>query len=129
VGTPCHTAHVNPIVHFCPVSLQHVPVYGCHSGDGALSQFLTIIWQRWYVAGASIPKRGRNSRCTFVTELVFANCRIQNAFCCGVAILQHDLPWRRRPETLFRVNCKQTLRVFLTIVENRVIVVSLVTSL
>jgi hypothetical protein len=26
-------AHVNPIVHFCPDSLQHVPVYGCHSGD------------------------------------------------------------------------------------------------
>jgi hypothetical protein len=25
---------------------------------------------------------------------------IQNAFCCGVAILQHGLPWRRRPETL-----------------------------
>jgi hypothetical protein len=36
VGTPCHTAHDNPIVHFCPDSLQHVPVYGCHSGDDAL---------------------------------------------------------------------------------------------
>jgi hypothetical protein len=35
---------------------------------------------------------------------------------CGVAILQHGLPWRRRPETLSRVNYKQTLRVFLTIV-------------
>jgi hypothetical protein len=29
----------------------------------------------------SIPKRVRNSRCTVVTELVFSNCRIQNAFC------------------------------------------------
>jgi hypothetical protein len=36
VGTPCHTAHVNPIVHFCPDCLQHVPVCGCHSGDDAL---------------------------------------------------------------------------------------------
>jgi hypothetical protein len=34
----------------------------------------------------------RNSRCTVVTVLVFANCRIQNAFCCGVAILQHGSP-------------------------------------
>jgi hypothetical protein len=42
--------------------------------------------------------------------------RIQNAFCCGVAILQHGLPWRRRPETLSRVNYKQTLIVFPTIV-------------
>jgi hypothetical protein len=33
VGTPCHTAHVNLIVHFCPDSLQHIPVYGCHSDD------------------------------------------------------------------------------------------------
>jgi hypothetical protein len=48
VGTPCHTTHVNPIVHFCPDSLQHVPVCGCHSAD-ALSQFLKIIWQGWYV--------------------------------------------------------------------------------
>jgi hypothetical protein len=36
VGTPCRTAHVNPIVHFCPDCLQHVPVYGCHCGDDAL---------------------------------------------------------------------------------------------
>jgi hypothetical protein len=129
VGTPCHTAHVNPIIHFCPDSLQHVPVYGCHSGDNALSQFLKIIWQGWYVAGVSIPKRVRNSRCTVVTELGFANCRIQNAFCCGVVILQHGLPWRWRPETLSLVNYKQTLIVFLTIVEYRVIVGSLVTSL
>jgi hypothetical protein len=48
---------------------------------------------------------------------------------CGVAILQHGLPWRRRPETLSRVNYKQTLRVSLTIVENRVFIGSLVTSL
>jgi hypothetical protein len=68
------------------------------------------------------------SRCTVVIDLVFANCRIQNAFCCGVAILQHGLTWRRRPETLSRVNYKQTLRVFLTIVIYRVIVGSLVTS-
>jgi hypothetical protein len=68
------------------------------------------------------------SRCTVVTELVFANCRIQNAFCCGVTILQHGLPWRRRPETLSRVGYKQTLRVFLTIVY-RVIVGWLITSL
>jgi hypothetical protein len=81
-----------------------------------------------FLAGGSIPKRVRNSRCAVVTELVFANCRIQNAFCCEVAILQHDLPWRRRPETHSRVNYKQTLRVCLTIVENRVIVGSLVTS-
>jgi hypothetical protein len=55
----------------------------------------------------------------------------QKAFwnACGVAILQHGLPWRRRPETLSRVNYKQTLRVFPTIVVYRVIVVSLVTSL
>jgi hypothetical protein len=32
-----------------------------------------------------------------------------NAFCCGVAILQHGLPWWRRLETLSRVNCKHTL--------------------
>jgi hypothetical protein len=57
------------------------------------------------------------------------SCRIQNAFFCGVAILQHGLPWRRRPEILSRVNYKQTLRVFLTIVVHRVIVGSLVTSL
>jgi hypothetical protein len=25
------------------------PVYGCHSGDDALSQFLKIIWHGWYV--------------------------------------------------------------------------------
>jgi hypothetical protein len=43
--------------------------------------------------------------------------------------LQYGLPWRRRPETLSRVNYKQTLRVFLTIVVCRVIVGSLVTSL
>jgi hypothetical protein len=69
------------------------------------------------------------SRCRVVTELVFTNCRIQNAFCCGVAILQHGLPWRRLPETLSRVNYKQTSRVFLIIVVYRVIVCSLVTSL
>jgi hypothetical protein len=34
-GTPCHTAYVNSIVHFCTDSLQHVRVYGCHSGDDA----------------------------------------------------------------------------------------------
>jgi hypothetical protein len=73
VGTPCHTAHVNPIVHFCPDSVHHVPVYGCHSGNDALSQFLKIIWQRWYVAGGSIPKRVRKSCCTVVTELVFSH--------------------------------------------------------
>jgi hypothetical protein len=44
-------------------------------------------------------------------------------------ILQHGLPWRRQPETLSRVNYKQTLRVFLPIVAYRVIVGSLVTSL
>jgi hypothetical protein len=54
---------------------------------------------------------------------------IQNAFCCGVAILQHGLPWRRRPETLSRVNYRQTLRIFLTIVVYRVIVGLLVISL
>jgi hypothetical protein len=75
-----------------------------------------------FLAGGSIPKRVRNSRCTVVTELVFANRGIQNAFCCGVAILQHGLPWRRRSETLSRVNCIQTLRVFLTTVAHRVIV-------
>jgi hypothetical protein len=106
VGTSCHTAHVNPIVHFCPDSLQHDSVYGCHRGDDALSQFLKIIWQGWYVAGGSIPKCVRNSRCTVVTELVFAKYRIQNAFCCEIAILQHGLPWWRRPETLSRF--KQT---------------------
>jgi hypothetical protein len=81
-----------------------------------------------FLAGGSIPKRVRNSRCTLVTELVFANCRIQNAFCCGVTILQHGLPWRR-PETLPRVNYKQTLRAFLTIDVYRVIVDSMGTSL
>jgi hypothetical protein len=30
--------------------------------------------------------------------------------------LQQGFPWPQRPETLFRVNYKQTLRVFLTIV-------------
>jgi hypothetical protein len=54
---------------------------------------------------------------------------MQNAFCCGVAILQHGLPWRRRPETVSRVNYKQTLRVFQTIVVYTVIVGSLVTLL
>jgi hypothetical protein len=49
VGTPCHTAHINLIVHFCPDYLRHVPVYGCLSGDEALSQFLKIIRQGWYV--------------------------------------------------------------------------------
>jgi hypothetical protein len=53
VETLCHTAHVNPIVHFCPDSLQHVPVYGCHCGDDALSQFLKIIWQGWYADDAN----------------------------------------------------------------------------
>jgi hypothetical protein len=57
-----------------------------------------------------------------------ASFRIQNAFCCGVAILQHRLPWRRRPETT-SARQLQTLRIFLTIVVHRVIVVSLVTSL
>jgi hypothetical protein len=71
-----HRLRTTAIVHICPHSLQHVPVYGCHSGDDALSQFLKIIWQGWYVTGASIPKRVRHSRCTVVTELVFANCRI-----------------------------------------------------
>jgi hypothetical protein len=73
-------------------------------------------------------KRVRNSRCTVVTQLVFANCRIQNVFCCGGAILQHGLPWRWRPKTLSGANCKQTLRIFLIIVY-RVIVSSLVISL
>jgi hypothetical protein len=54
---------------------------------------------------------------------------IQKAFCCGVAILQHGLPWRQRLETLSHVNYKQTLRVFLTVVVYRVIVGSLITSL
>jgi hypothetical protein len=64
VGTPCHTAHVNPIIHFCPDSLQHVPVYGCHSGDDALSQFLKIIWQGWYVDDVlDIPPEKEFSRC------------------------------------------------------------------
>jgi hypothetical protein len=107
-GNPCQTAHVNPIVHFCPDTLQHVPVYGCHSGDDSLSQFLKIIWQGWYMVGGSVSKRVRNSRCTVVTELVFTNCRIQNAFCCVVAILQHGLSWRLRLETLSRVNYLQT---------------------
>jgi hypothetical protein len=125
VGTSSHTVHVNPMVHFCPDSLQHAPVYGCHSGDDALSQFLKIIWQGWYVDDVlDMPP----SRCTYVTELVFANCRIQNDFCCEVAILQYGLPWRR-PETLSRVNYNQTLRVFLTAVVYRAIVDSLVTSL
>jgi hypothetical protein len=83
----------------------------------------------FFLAGGSIPKRVRNSRCTVVTVLVFANCSIQNAFCCKVAILQHGLPWRRLPETLSRVNYKQTLRVFLTIDAYCVIVGSLVTWL
>jgi hypothetical protein len=48
---------------------------------------------------------------------------------CGGAILQHGLPWRWRPETLYRVNYKQTLRVFRTVVVYRVIVGLLVTSL
>jgi hypothetical protein len=43
--------------------------------------------------------------------------------------LQHGLPWRRLPETLSRVNYKQALKVFLTIVVYRVIVDSLITSL
>jgi hypothetical protein len=95
--------------------------------------------RRWYAVSiledhlAGVVRRRRPwhtpSRCTVVTELVFANCRIQNAFCCEVAILQQGLPWRRRPETLSRVNYKQTLRVFLIIVVYRVIVGSLVTSL
>jgi hypothetical protein len=50
-------------------------------------------------------------------------------FYCGVAILQHGRPWLRRPETLSRVNYKQTLRVLITIGVYRVIVSSLVTSL
>jgi hypothetical protein len=54
---------------------------------------------------------------------------LEPPFCGCAAILQHGLPWRRRPEALSCVNYKQTLRVFLTIVENRVIVGSLVTSL
>jgi hypothetical protein len=93
------------------------------------TQTLKIIWQGWYVARRSLPKCWRNSRCTVVTESIFANCRIQSAFCCGVAILQHGLPWWRQPETLSCVNCKQTSRVFLITVVYRVIVGSLVTSL
>jgi hypothetical protein len=54
---------------------------------------------------------------------------IQNAFCCGVAILQHGLLWRRRPETLSRVNYKQALTALKTTVVYHVIVDSLVTSL
>jgi hypothetical protein len=54
---------------------------------------------------------------------------MQNAFCCAVVILQHGLPWRRRPETFSRVNYKKTLRVFLTVVVHHVIVGSLATSL
>jgi hypothetical protein len=44
VGTPCHTAHVNPIVEFCPDSLQHVPVYGCHDALD-LTQYDFFIWE------------------------------------------------------------------------------------
>jgi hypothetical protein len=47
----------------------------------------------------------------------------------GVLYPEHCLPWRRWPKTLSRVNYKQTLTVFLTIVVYRVIVGSLVTSL
>jgi hypothetical protein len=54
---------------------------------------------------------------------------MQNAFRCGVAILKHGLHWRRRPETLSRVNYKRTLRVFLTTVVYRVVEGSLITSL
>jgi hypothetical protein len=60
----------------------------------------------------SEPTNVRNSRCTVVTELVFVNCRIQNAFCCGVAILQHGLPWRWRPETLSRVKLQTNFESF-----------------
>jgi hypothetical protein len=49
VGTPCHTAHVNPVVHFCPDSLQDVPVYGCHSGDDALDLTLCDFFLWGYV--------------------------------------------------------------------------------
>jgi hypothetical protein len=47
----------------------------------------------------------------------------------GVLDTEHGLPWKRRPGTLSRVNIKQTLKVFLTIVVYRVTVGSLVTSL
>jgi hypothetical protein len=50
-------------------------------------------------------------------------------FVLWVTILQYGLPWRRRAETLSRVNYKQTLRVLQTIVVYRVIVGSLVISL
>jgi hypothetical protein len=50
-------------------------------------------------------------------------------FMVATAAMMRGVPWRRRPETLSRVNYKQTLRVFLTIDAYRVIVGSLVTKL
>jgi hypothetical protein len=74
VGTPCHTANVNPIVHFCPDSLQHVPVYGCHSDDDALSQFLKIIWQGWYVDDVlDIPPEKEVARCEVIAVVATIN--------------------------------------------------------
>jgi hypothetical protein len=73
----------------------------------------------------------KTNSATTVQRLCRTRFGIQfNAFCSGVAIFQNGLPWRRRrrPETLSRINYKQTLRVFLTIVVYRAIVGSLVTS-
>jgi hypothetical protein len=57
-------SHINPIVRFCSDFLQHVLVYGCHSGDHVLSQFLKIIWQGWYVDSVlDIPPEKDVARC------------------------------------------------------------------
>jgi hypothetical protein len=57
------------------------------------------------------------------------SCRIQNAFCCAVAILQHGLPGGGGPKHFPASNTNKLLRFFLTIVKYRAIVGSLVTSL
>jgi hypothetical protein len=102
------------------VTLSHV--YNEVTSEPTITRYTTIARKTLKVClqltQGSVSGRRRQGRpcCKMATpqQKAFCTCRI--------------LPWRRRPETLSRVNYQQTLRVFLTIVY-RVIVGSLVTSL
>jgi hypothetical protein len=119
------------IVQFCPSSSYFLRLMRSFIADTNTGQFKKKVTLTCWKEETSEPTITRYSLQQLLGKLSKFVCNwrgIQNAFCCGVAILQHGLPWRR-PETLSRVTYKQTLRVFLTIVVYHVIVGSLVTSL
>jgi hypothetical protein len=129
----CHTSHINPIVHFCQNSLQHVPVYGCHSGDDATDLTSCDFFLWGYVKDV-----------VYVSPLPNDLQELRQRIIAAVTTINRDMLERVWTEMDYRIDvCRVTrgshieclqcnitkLWVFLTIVVYRVIVGSLVTSL